>query len=240
MNNDNHKYKLLVSALKEIWKMDDIDFKNDVEDTKWRCYYSSAKWHNTTSRSKISPLPINPPETIRHCHCGTKITKNCLIRHISTNQYAVVGNVCIKRCGVVMRRRCPDCKEINHCPTLRCKDCRVMCDTCDEYHDNNLICQEQNVEVYIEPSSNINMIIKFGKHKGKDLNDLLGESDGYLQWLSYQEFVDDEMKAYIKSKLLRQTTLQFGKNKGTKISDLSDDYIQWMKNNITQPWIQFV
>jgi uncharacterized protein (DUF3820 family) len=85
------------------------------------------------------------------------------------------------------------------------------------------------------------MTLKFGKHRGLTLDQLLknGE-DGYIQWLSTQDFVNDKMKTYIKTNILRKTKLQFGRNKGMNISDLEDGYVEWMKNNITQPWIQLL
>jgi hypothetical protein len=208
------KHLRLKMGLAEVFgcEPDQIDFQNDIEDTKWR--NDHGKWYAKVNG--IQPLPALTPELRRVCYCTTPYIVNCLIKHIPSGKYAVIGNTCIKKCGAKMIKRCPDCHVINHKRSVYCGNCRIKCSECKVYHDDNSICditdpyynmtttQIFDQSIYIAPplctpptitmdsssEPQINSIpldtspvLRLKKHKGKTMLQVLSEDNSYIGWL---------------------------------------------------------
>lgn len=137
MVSQEEKHNRLTEGLSKVFGCDpdQIDFQNDVEDTKWRNRYDGGVWYKKVKNTQ--PLPVNTPAIRNECYCSTPYIVNCLIKHIPSGEYAVIGNVCIKKCGAKMIKRCPECHEINIKRSVYCGDCRIKCSECKVYHDDN-------------------------------------------------------------------------------------------------------
>lgn len=129
------KHLYLKEGLAKVFgcESDQIDFKNDIEDTKWR--NSDGVWYSKVKG--IQSLPTLTPAIRSVCYCTTPYIVNCLIKHIPSGKYAVIGNICIKKCGAQMIKRCPQCHEINRKRSVYCGNCRIKCSECKVYHDDN-------------------------------------------------------------------------------------------------------
>lgn len=140
--NTKSKRQRLIEGLAKVFKCEpkQIDFENDIEDTKWK-HTDKYGWEPCV-KSHIQSLPKVIPDPKNQCYCGTAYEVNHLVRHIPTGRYAVVGSVCIKKFGGKMVKRCPGCHNPSRKKSVYCGDCRIMCSKCEIYHDDNSVHHE--------------------------------------------------------------------------------------------------
>jgi hypothetical protein len=82
------------------------------------------------------------PDILSHCSCGTKITNNCLIRHIPSGRLEFIGLVCAKYININFRT-CITCHKPNLCRTKLCADCRKLCKVNSDLHEENNVVQTE-------------------------------------------------------------------------------------------------
>ena len=89
------------------------------------------------------------------------------------------------------------------------------------------------------------MILNFGKHKGKELNQVADEHPAYLY--SLLQHTEEQYKGTFYNKAWYQLEtgeqfIPFGKNKGFKIKELKTDYLQFLLDNtLTEDgWLKYV
>ncbi len=229
-DDQDAKHLRLKKGLAEVFgcNPDQIDFQNDIEDTKWR--NAHGRW--CAKVKGIQPLPTLTPALRTECYCSTPYIVNCLVKHIPSGKYAVIGNNCIKKCGAKMIKRCPECHVINRKRSVYCGNCRIKCSECKVYHDDNSVCDDNLTTtqilispIYIAPSlctpptitmdtssePQINSIpldtspvLRLKKHKGKTMLQVLSEDNPYIGWLltdAAATFLEPQEKLYLKTEL---------------------------------------
>lgn len=155
------------------------------------------------------PLPAaETPEATRRCHCGIKIRYHYLIQHKQTHEQHFVGSICYNHFAS-LHKSCPDC----HIPhkakkSLHCRDCRIKCNVCEKFHSSNIVHQHN--------------MLKFGKHKGRTIAELIRLDPKYLLYLGEQEWVDEATVNHIQM-LIDRINLPFGKYAGSTIGQLRDE-----------------
>lgn len=142
------KFQLLKQSLADELNVlvDEIDFQNDFQNTGWAFNDDNGWWeHDGSGSSMFKELPNDDllPEIREACHCTTPIKWNHLIHHKTTNRLFVVGNVCIRRLGIDMRKLCIDCNAYKSVHTARCASCRVKCALHNEFHADNRYCGDK-------------------------------------------------------------------------------------------------
>ena len=78
------------------------------------------------------------------------------------------------------------------------------------------------------------MIISFGKHKGRDIKDVIKTDANYCSWLKNQPWAqkNKELMGYIKD--IQTPDLNFGKHKGKTLDWIvanDPKYINWLQDN---------
>lgn len=82
-------------------------------------------------------------------------------------------------------------------------------------------------------------ILKFGKHKGKKLSDLVKSEQSYCRWLSNQStFLDEESKKYLEQQIRQfgddEYVMRWGKYKNKTVNwihQCDEEYFQWLLSN---------
>ena len=85
------------------------------------------------------------------------------------------------------------------------------------------------------------MKLSFGKYKDQDVTELT--DDKYIQWLSYQSFISEEMRDYIIEKMLPNSKMTFGRHVNKTILEIKkndEKYYNWMKEKLDAPWVKFI
>lgn len=119
----------------------------------------------------------------KYCNirCGQKICEDCDLR-LSSN-----------------KKRCQTCDEIFRSPKFNhCKDCRVKCYVCDKYHVENKRHQTCDIcnAIYFEICDNCKNLIKFGKYKGNQYNQI--DDISYVKWCYMKYKKNEANKAMIE------------------------------------------
>lgn len=245
MAENNFKREKLTEALGDFKDWQSLGWVFNTEDNHW-----SPIWkHELYSREYIAQLELDGklPPFRTHCDCTTKIKRNVLIRHISSERFDFVGSECMKYFGMHLRK-CIKCHERNLCRTNHCAKCRRKCWLHDTYHDDNAVHEREMIPVkdedeplgfegdaivYQERMARIKAerfkVLSFGKHLGKNVDDLLGVDDGYIQFLARELNAKPQLCDYIRTELLAKTKIQFGKYR-------QDKPFEWIKTNDPPYW----
>lgn len=83
-------------------------------------------------------------------------------------------------------------------------------------------------------------ILTFGKHAGKQIDDLLKTEGDYLRWYSQSSYCRPEQKEYILSKL-DEPVITFGKYAGKtyrELKELNPKYMDWLSNTATNIYVK--
>ena len=227
MAENNFKREKLSEALGDFKNWQSVGWVFDTDDNHW-----SPIWkHELYSREYIAQLERDGklPPFRTHCDCTTKIKRNVLIRHISSERFDFVGSECMKYFGMHLRK-CINCHERNLCRTNHCAKCRRKCWMHRTYHDDNTV-HHLHVDVSRKreiPETDFK-ILAFGKHRGINIDDLLGVDDAYIQFMVLELDAKPQLCDYIRTELLAKTKIQFGKYR-------RDKTFEWIKTNDPAYW----
>lgn len=189
---------LLIEALGDL---------SDYRFTGW--IYDCREGWDKQWKCMDEPLPqTETPEATRRCHCGITIRYHYLIQHKHTHVHHFVGSVCYANFAS-LHKSCPDCYVPHKAKkSIHCQDCRIKCKLCDTYHSSNIIHKP--------------MSLKFGKHRGASIADLIQSDPKYLLYLGEQEWVDDSTIERIQL-LINKVILPFGKYSQKSIQQIRTD-----------------
>lgn len=80
-------------------------------------------------------------------------------------------------------------------------------------------------------------VLRFGKYKGKSIDELKNEDGRYLIWLSCQDWVNPELKHQIEE-VMDDVVINFGRYKGTTMKTLKREnpkYHKWIFEVSSKP-----
>ena len=88
--------------------------------------------------------------------------------------------------------------------------------------------------MYIDTPPYRTMIISFGKHKGRDIKDVIETDPSYCGWLKNQPWAqkNKDLMRYIKD--IQIPDLNFGKHKNKSLDWIKENdpnYIDWLKKS---------
>ncbi|EGZ30662.1 hypothetical protein PHYSODRAFT_468556 [Phytophthora sojae] len=86
----------------------------------------------------------------------------------------------------------------------------------------------------------MNLVLNFGKHKSKTIEEVYASDPGYCRWLSNQKILIDSepgVSDFLKAKFINDDgsfLMTWGKFKGRTIKQIQaidSNYIEWLKKN---------
>lgn len=213
----------------------------DYRDTGWYSYDGvdwECRWkEGGRPYTKEEIDAMEKPEYRSHCHCSTKIAKNCLLFNINTNKAEIVGSDCIKYFNGHLKR-CRGCDKIYRGNYAKCKECR------DEEEEEIWMKKEREREIRMKEEreerekrvrEQESTIIPLGKYRGMHIDKLLGHDDDYIHWLLTSS-VSERMKTYIWKDILFRTKMQHGKHRNKTIEWVCVNdrgYYAWMVRSMS-------
>lgn len=130
------------------------------------------------------------PEHQDKCQCGHDIVEQCYIRNKVNKIILTVGNCCVKKSDIPMKKLCLICKDVN---TNRIK---MLCNKCYKIKENN-------ERLKIRLSYLDNFTIYFGKHKNKQFKEVFDTEKSYCDYISNQP-TNNVIKNFQEYILLKQ------------------------------------